>query len=312
MNENIFSLNDHYQGNIGNVIMLPCSKLTDHPLRFKIFDELYIQELTFSIARYGLFSPLLVRLMDDGCYQVISGHCRLKAILKLKWAHCPVAVIDCDDITAKILLASSNSSSRYFTAIEEGLIIQSMHEQDNLEFADISKLFRKSNSWVSRRLSLVLNLEENVQNDVQKGLIKARTAQEIALLPQGNQTVFADCVKMHNLSKDETSELVQAIKKSDFNDEIFNACVNNPKGYLKNTQSNKQKKIAKDVVLKDNSIIVLVNNINTNIKQLVMSMEEKVGGLAKEETSALRKACSELNFNIVHFSNVYKKMFLNS
>ena len=312
MNENVFSLNDHYQGNTGNVITVPCSKLTDHPLRFKCFDELYIQELTFSIARYGLFSPLLVRVLDDGCYQVISGHCRLKAILKLKWTNCPVTVIDCDDITAKILLASSNSASRYFTAIEEGLIIQSMHEQDNLEFADISKLFRKSKSWVSRRLSLVSNLEQNVQNDVQKGLIKARTSQEIALLPQGNQTVFADCVKKHDLSKDETSKLVQALKKSNFNDEIFNACVNNPRGYLENAQNSKQKKMPKDVVLKDNSIFILVNQVNTNMKQLVMSMEEKVGGLTKEEMTALKKACSKLNFNIIHFSNAYKKMFLNS
>jgi len=312
MNETVCSLNDHYQGNTGNVITVPCNKLMDHPLRFKCFDELYIQELTFSITRYGLFSPLLVRLMDDGCYQVISGHCRLKAILKIKWSNCPVTVIDCDDIMAKILLASSNSSSRYFTAIEEGLIIQSMHEQDNLEFADISKLFRKSKSWVSRRLSLVLNLEQNVQNDVQKGLIKARTAQEIALLPQGNQTVFTDCVKKHDLKKDETSELVQALKKSDFNDDIFNACVNNPRAYLKNIQDSKQKIIPEDVVPKDNSIFYLVNKVNNNMKQLVMSMEEKFGGLTKEEMTALKKACSKLNFNIIHFSNAYKKMFLNS
>lgn len=283
MNENVFSFNEHYQSNTGNVITVPCSKLIDHPLRVKVFDELYIQELTFSIARYGLFSPLLVRKLDDACYQVISGHCRLKAILRLKWTHCPLTVIDCDDITAKMLLASSNSSSRYFTAIEEGLIIQSMHDQDGLEFSDICKLFRKSNSWVSRRLSLILNLKEHIQNDVQKGLIKARTAQEIALLPQGKQSVFAESVKKHALSKDETSKLVQAIKNSDFNDQIFSACISDPKDYLKNIQNNHQKITPKDAEPKDNSILILVNKLNTNMKQLVLSMEEKASGLRRRK-----------------------------
>ena len=312
MNENILSLNNHYQGNTGNVITVPCSKLSEHPLRFKSYDELYIQELTFSIARYGLFSPLLVRLLDNGFYQVISGHCRLKAILKLKWTQCPVTVVDCDDITAKMLLASSNSSTRDFTAIEEGLVIRSMHEQDNLELVAISKLFRKSVSWISRRLSLVSSLDEKVQNDVQKGLIKARTAQEIALLPQGKQSVFADCVKKHDLSKDEASELVQALKKSDFNDENFNAYVDNPRDYLKTKQKTKQETTAKDVEQKENSIFILINRMNSNMKQLLISMEEKIGGLTKEELTNLKKACTELNFNIVHFSKVYQKIFFKS
>jgi len=58
-----------------------------------------------------------------------------------------------------------------------------LHEYDGLDLQGIGKLFNKSKSWVSRRLSLVLNLEDSVQADVQKGLLKARTAQEIWLHP---------------------------------------------------------------------------------------------------------------------------------
>ena len=41
-------------------------------------------------------------------------------------------------------------------------------------------------------------------------------------------------------------------------------------------------------------------------------MEEKVGGFTKEEMATLKKACTDLNFNIVNFSKVYQKIFFKS
>jgi len=169
----------------GSVVFIPCGKLKDHPLRLNNYDEMYVRELEISISCHGLFNPLLVRPASDGYFEILSGHYRLRAVLRLGWQSCPATIIDCDDIAAKALLLTSNSSQRHFTAIEEGLIIRNLHEYDGLELDGIGKLFNKSKSWVSRRLSLVLNLEESVQADVQRGLLKARAAQENCLIAPG-------------------------------------------------------------------------------------------------------------------------------
>ena len=310
MHESTFSTNTSCD-NGDKVVLVPCTKLRDHPLRLNYFDEIYIHELAYSIARYGMFNSLLVRLLEDGYYQIISGHNRLRAVLNLHWLNCPVTEIDCDDIIAKSLLAVSNSLDRHFSAIEEGLIVRDLHEQDKLDLTAIGKLFKKSKSWASRRLSLVSNLEESVRDDVQKGLLKARTAQEIASLPRGNQMVFSNCVKEHNLSKDETSKLVQVLKNAEFNDNVFDACINNPKDYLQNIPTSKEKVKPKEVTHKeDSSVIFLVNKVNSSLRRLVISMEEKAGSLSKEEMVSLKKACSGFNFNIITFSKVYEKFFL--
>ena len=313
MSETAFTNTNSGCDNGDKVILMPCAKLIDHSLRLNYFDEVYIHELSHSIARYGLFNSLLVRLLEDDHYQIISGHNRLRAVLKLRWLSCPVTVIDCDDIIAKAMLAVSNSFDRHFSAIEEGLIVRDLHEQDKLDLTAIGKLFKKSKSWASRRLSLVLNLDEGIREEVQKGLLKARTAQEIVSLPRGNQMVFADCVKEHNLSKDETSKLVQALKSTGFNDKVFDACIRNPKGYLQNILISKDKEKPEKVTQKEkSSLISMTNQVNFILQSLLVSMEEKSGDLSKEEMALLKKACSGLNFNIVRFSKLYEKIFLLS
>lgn len=298
-------------------ILVPCGKLRDHPLRLNSYDKMYLRELELSISRYGILSPLLVRSLDDGCFQVIAGHYRLRAALRLGYQECPVTIIDCDDITAKALLATSNYQERYFTAMEEGLIIRDLHQQDRLDFTDIGRLFNKSKSWVSRRLSLVLSLDEILQDDVQKGFLKARTAQEIALLPRGNQLAFARCVMENSLSKDEASSLVQAIKKSGFQEDIFNDCIVNPRVFLENQKSaGRKKKVGRDQKNSASKVEELISSLNrTNIflQKLINYLESgKMDHLSTEERLLFQKACSSVNLTTTQFARVYMKATLKT
>ena len=296
-------------------ILMPCGKLRDHPLRLSSYDNIYLRELELSISRYGILSPLLVRPLDDGCFQIIAGHYRLRAALRLGFQECPVTAIHCDDITAKTLLATSNYQERNFTAMEEGLIIQDLYEQDRLDFNDIGRLFKKSKSWVSRRLSLVLSLDEAVQNDVQKGLLKARTAQEIALLPRGNQLAFARCVMENNLSKDEVSSLVQAIRKSGFKEDMLNDCIVNPRAFLeshKNLSRKKKVRASKNSVIKADEMIISINKANIFLQKLIDYLESgKIDSLSTEERLLFQKTCSGINLTMTQFSRVYMKVTHN-
>ena len=63
----------------------------DHPFQVKDNEEL--QALCDSIREYGVLSPLLARPTEDG-YEIISGHRRKAAALKLGLDKLPVLVWD--------------------------------------------------------------------------------------------------------------------------------------------------------------------------------------------------------------------------
>ena len=77
----------------------------DHPFRVKDNEEL--QALCDSIREYGVLSPLLARPTEDG-YEIISGHRRKAAALKLGLDKLPVLVRDMTDDEAVILMVDSN------------------------------------------------------------------------------------------------------------------------------------------------------------------------------------------------------------
>ena len=88
---------------------LPISKL--HPFEghpFKVVDDEEMDKLTWSILTQGLLTPLVVRPLDNGEYEVISGHRRLHACKKAGIETVPALITDMDRDAAAIALVDSN------------------------------------------------------------------------------------------------------------------------------------------------------------------------------------------------------------
>ena len=88
---------------------LPIEKLRPfegHP--FKVTDNEEMDQLTWSILTQGLLTPLVVRPLENGEYEVISGHRRLHACKKAGVETVPALITDMDRDTAAIALVDSN------------------------------------------------------------------------------------------------------------------------------------------------------------------------------------------------------------
>ena len=88
---------------------LPISKL--HPFEghpFKVTDNEEMDQLTWSILTQGLLTPLVVRPLDNGEYEVISGHRRLHACKKAGIEKVPALITEMDRDAAVIALVDSN------------------------------------------------------------------------------------------------------------------------------------------------------------------------------------------------------------
>ena len=88
---------------------LPISKL--HPFEghpFKVTDNEEMDQLTWSILTRGLLTPLVVRPLDNGEYEVISGHRRLHACKKAGIKTVPALIYAIDRDAAAIALVDTN------------------------------------------------------------------------------------------------------------------------------------------------------------------------------------------------------------
>lgn len=88
---------------------IPISELVsfkNHP--FRVVDDEAMLRTTESIAQFGVLTPLIVRPTEDGKYEIISGHRRVRAAELAGLGEVPVIVREMDDDAAVVLMVDSN------------------------------------------------------------------------------------------------------------------------------------------------------------------------------------------------------------
>ena len=88
-----------------------------HP--FKVQDDEEMQSLMWSIFTEGILTPLVVRPLENGEYEVISGHRRLYACKKAGIQKVPALIRDMDRDTAAIAVVDSNLQREHILPSEK-------------------------------------------------------------------------------------------------------------------------------------------------------------------------------------------------
>ena len=107
--DDIFSTQESRQETGEHVVMLPLDAI--HPFKnhpFRIVDDEEMQKTAESIREYGVLVPAIVRPLENGEYEMISGHRRRYASMLAGKETMPVIVREMDDDTATILMVDSN------------------------------------------------------------------------------------------------------------------------------------------------------------------------------------------------------------
>lgn len=78
----------------------------DHP--FEVRDDDAMKETVQSVKDYGVIMPVIVRQTDEGYYEMISGHRRMRACELAAVDTIPAIVRDVDRDTAIIMMVDSN------------------------------------------------------------------------------------------------------------------------------------------------------------------------------------------------------------
>jgi ParB family chromosome partitioning protein len=202
---------------------LPIQKLRPfegHP--FKVTDNEEMDQLTWSILTQGLLTPLVVRPLDNGEYEVISGHRRLHACKKAGIETVPALITDMDRDSAAIALVDSNLHREKILPSEKAFAykmkLEAMNRQGQrtdltsaqvgrkLETAEIiGEQSGESRNQVRRYIRLT-NLIPSILQMVDEGKIALTPAVELSYLTETEQADLLETME----SEDCTPSLSQA------------------------------------------------------------------------------------------------------
>jgi len=134
------------------------------------------KRLLASLAESGQLMPIVVVATSEPIrFTVIDGYKRVRALRQLR--HDTVAAMHWDLSESDALLLDRFMRSRTSeTALEQGWLLREMVERFELSLEELARRFDRSVSWVSRRLALVKELPEEIQERVRKGEIIAHAA----------------------------------------------------------------------------------------------------------------------------------------
>ena len=180
----LFAANDYEEEPGSELLILPISKVEpreDQPRDF--FDPQALQELSDSIAQYGLIQPITVRKLDNGYYQIIAGERRWRASRMAGLTEVPVRVLEADDRRTAELALVENLQREDLNPIEEAKGYQTLMHDFGLTQEETAKSVGRSRPAVANSLRL-LSLTPPVMELVEKGELSAGHAR--ALIPIEN------------------------------------------------------------------------------------------------------------------------------
>ena len=201
-----------------NSIVIPIAKL--HPFEghpYKVLDNEEMEALTESIHSEGIFSPLIVRPLEDtNEYEVISGHGRLHAAQKAGLSEVPALVYEISREEAAIMLVDSNLYREHILPSEKAFAYKLKMEAMKHRGITCGQVGHKSRDsltdddsgrQVQRYIRLTYLIPELLQL-VDDGKIALTPAVELSYLPEKAQTYLLEEMRRNDC----TPSLSQAIR----------------------------------------------------------------------------------------------------
>ena len=209
---------------------IPISQISDFPEHpFKVKQDEAMLEMAESVRQYGVLVPGLVRQLEDGSYQMVSGHRRKLASELAGRDTIPCIVRDLTDDEAVIIMVDSNLQRERVLPSEKAFAykmkLDALRRQagrpskENLSpletnlrtSAVIAQATGDSRAQVDRFIRLT-NLIPEILDMVDDGRIAFRPAVELSYLAEQEQCALYDTMGR----EDCTPSLAQAIKMKAF------------------------------------------------------------------------------------------------
>ena len=194
---------------------LPIDKLKPfegHPFYVKDDDDM--EQLTESIRQQGVLNPIMVRPLDTGEYEVISGHRRLHACKKAGIEMIPAFIYSMDRSEAVVAMVDSNLHREKLLPREKAFAykmkmeaLKHQGQRTDLTLGQVGTKLRsdeiiaqrsgESRNQVQRYIRLT-NLIPSILQKVDSGEIALTPAVELSYLDKDTQEIVLDAMEQED------------------------------------------------------------------------------------------------------------------
>ena len=180
----------------------------NHP--FQVRDDDDLEKLKESIKMYGILTPLLVRPIKDGTYEIISGHRRKRAAALLGYRKIPVLIQPMSYEDAVVKMVDTNLHREHISFSEKAFAYRMKNE------ALKQKVGRKkgqSGQQKKGKKTIEIIGEEfgDSPKQVQRYIAVTRLIPELLQKLDQGEISFNPAVEISALTKEEQRELLEAM-----------------------------------------------------------------------------------------------------
>ncbi|MBR2290693.1 MAG: ParB/RepB/Spo0J family partition protein [Prevotella sp.] len=176
------------------------------------FDEEALQELAASIREVGIITPITLRQMADGTYQIIAGERRWRASKMAGLTAIPAYIRTVEDENVMEMALVENIQREDLNAIEIALAYQHLADTSGMTQEKISERVGKSRTAVTNYMRL-LKLPAQIQMALKNREMDMGHARALLALdsPSAQIKMFKD-VQKNGYSVRKVEEMVQMLK----------------------------------------------------------------------------------------------------
>ena len=195
--------------NIVQAMQLPVEKLRPfegHP--FQVKDDAEMDQLVFSILTQGLLTPISVRPIENGEYEVISGHRRLHACKKAGIETVPALIYTLDRDAATIAMVDSNLHREKILPSEKAFAYK-------LKLDAIKHQGKTSRHVVGKLESADCVSDGESGRQVQRYIRLTELIPEILTMVDNSKIALTPAVELSYLTKQEQRDLLETMESED-------------------------------------------------------------------------------------------------
>ena len=194
------------------VVQIPVSMISANPEQpRKVFKDSELEELTESIAEYGVLQPLIVKRAEGRRFVLVAGERRLRAACLAGLKTVPAIVKEIQDREAALIALVENVQRENLNFLEEARAYKKLMEDFNLTQGEIAKRVSKQQSTISNKIR-VLSLPGDVQEAIiQNGLTERHARALLKLSAQEDRKKVLERVSRNSLNVKQTEKLIDDI-----------------------------------------------------------------------------------------------------
>ena len=194
------------------VVKVPIDMIFPNPYQpRKNFDDAALEDLSASIAQYGVLQPLLVSPAEDGRYMLIAGERRLRASKMAKLAEVPVIISEYTSQQIAEIALIENLQREDLHYLEEAEGYEKLMNQFHITQEAMAARVGKKQSTIANKLRL-LRLSAPVRKVLMDAELSERHARALLKLPDDEKRLeVLETIVAKNFSVRQTEEYINKL-----------------------------------------------------------------------------------------------------